>query len=279
MSMTWVDDLGSEADYDSEADFDSEADYDSEADFDSEATRSWRDRDRQARARRLLAQRRIEQARRSRTPVRRPSPVVSAPPTVVQTVKAIRNLDLDTKVSTESLRQDIDLLKKRMDRNGLAFALSQGVDQGLDSFSGRLANHEFIRAGIRLAPALLVAPQKKRRGLEGYLLDPRVLSAIAVGGVLVAGRFDRRTTGVDDIQINVPTPSVGDQDRLLGVAIDRQGRVLNETITWASQNAAVLSVAPDGSFTAVAAGTVLVTASAGGTSRAVFITVIDDNVG
>src|SRR3954471_17047344 len=98
MTSTWLDDYQSEAFDDSEGYDDRDDEYDSEAFDDSESAGS--DAQRRAKARRALARRRMAGARSRRVPS--PSPSRRVTPT--QAVSAIRNLDLQTKVTEDSLR-------------------------------------------------------------------------------------------------------------------------------------------------------------------------------
>jgi hypothetical protein len=258
-------------DLESEAYDDSEGDYDSEADYDSEDTRA--DAARRARARRItLARRRMVQSRLRPSP---PTPMVRAP-TPRQTVAAIRNLDLETKVGEDSLRRALDQSNRRAARATWATVASVAVDQGLDSFGSTLAGHQFVRAGLRFAPLLLLSPQK-RAGFEGWILDPRVIGGAAVAGVVAAGVFHNRGSRVDNIEIAAPTLVEGDTGRLRAVTVDRNGNVIDNIIVWKSQDDAILSVAPTGEFEAKSDGTALVTATGGGFTKAIFLIVNEDS--
>ncbi|WP_433379083.1 hypothetical protein ACQPZX_12850 [Actinoplanes sp. CA-142083] len=250
-------------------DFDSEAeDFDSEADYDGEDTRS--DAARRRRARRVLLERqRLAQRRRLPQPVTRPGP-----PTARATVAAIRNLDLKTKVGEDELRQSLEAANRRARMAGYVTATSVAVDQALDTFADDLDGHDLVRSLIRVAPLLLLSPQRTRPGVEGYLLDPRVLGGAAVAGIAAVGAFRNRNSGVDHIEINTPAPpNVGDKGRFVGVAVDGKGRDVDTTITWASADTNLIKVASNGDFEAIAPGTARITAEAKGVRQSFFVTI------
>lgn len=261
MSTIWLDDIDSEGDYDSEGGYDTEADYDSE-DARSDAAR-------RARARQIaLARRRVAVAKSSRPSTN----VTAATPSPRQTVAAIRNLDLETKVGADSLRRMLEESNRRASRATYATVASLAVDQALDSFQSDLNGHDIVRAGLRSTPLLLLSPQRKRRGFEGFLLDPRVIGAAAVAGVLAGGKFFTRGTGVQKIGIVGIT-----DDKFVGYALDGKDNPITVPFAWSSQNATVISVtnAADGSYTAGSAGTTMITLSAGGRNALASVTVDD----
>ena len=268
MTISAFDDYEAE-DYDSESE-----DYDSEAeDYDSEDARSDRARRRQA-ALRVARQRRTRSQPRPRRAATAPSRVA---PTARQTVAAIRNLDLENKVGEDSLRQSIERANTRARRATYAAVASVALDQALDTFGDDLKDHDFVRAALRLGPLLLLTPQHTRRGLEGYLLDPRVLGGAAIAGVVAVGAFRNRDTDVANIEFSPPAlTAIGQQGRFAAFAVDSKGRDVSTPIKWASDNAAVLSLSEQGDFVVQAVGVVRVTAEAGNFRKSFFLTVTTD---
>ncbi|MFI5893993.1 hypothetical protein ACIA5D_28225 [Actinoplanes sp. NPDC051513] len=262
MTITALDDYETE-DYEAEAE-----DYDSEGEYDGEDARS--DAARRRRARRILLDRqRMGQRRRLPQPVTRPGP-----PTARATVAAIRNLDLKTKVGEDELRRSMDQANRRARMAGYVTATSVAVDQALDTFSDDLDGHDLIRSLIRVAPLLLLSPQRTRPGVEGYLLDPRVLGGAAVAGIAAVGAFRNRGTGVDHIEINAQaSPTVGDKGRFLAVAVDGKGRDVDTTIKWASTDTNLIRVFDNGDFEALAPGIARVTAEAKDVRQSFFVTI------
>ena len=181
MSEAWIEDFESDA-WD-----EGEGDYAGEAGYDSEDARS--DAIRRARARRIaLARRRMAASSRAR----RPSTAVTAPTTPRQTVAAIRSLDLETKVGEDSLRRALERSNRRATRATYATIASVAVDQAFDSFEEEFDGHDFVRAGMRIAPLLLLSPERRRPGLEGFVLDPRVIGGAAVVGIVAADKLRNR---------------------------------------------------------------------------------------
>jgi hypothetical protein len=260
MTSTWPDDYESEAFDDSEVYEDSEGEYDSEAYYSSDP-RS--DAMRRARARRIvLARRRMALARAGRVPS--PTPPRRVTPT--QAVSAIRNLDLQTKVTEDSLRSALERSNSRARRNMYVTVASTAVDQALDSFSTDLVKHDFVRAGARFAPLLLLAPERRRKGLEGWALDPRVLGAAGMVGIVAAGRFHHRSAGVGRIVVSNASISLSAvaNGKFAPVVVDKDGATVSVPVVFGpTTDSAVLTVDADGNYTALRKGRAQVLVRAG----------------
>jgi hypothetical protein len=287
MSETWVDaedyeDIGEGA-YDNE-DI-GEGAYDSEdigEDFGEESRSARRQRERQRRARLarqrqiVLARRRQAQMRRSRRP---PSPArrqVGAPGPSQPAIRAVRSLDLETKVGLDSLRRAVEESDRRANRATLAAVAGTAVNQGLDSFSANLANtgqaEQYLTAGARYAPLLLLSPKKKKGGVEGFVTDPRFIGGVSILGIALLHHFTSRVHSVAlslAAPVNAPagaTPgkNVTVPGQLVATAKDRLGgTVQNVAFTWKSLTPKVLTFPPSstGDFTAkFKAGTTTTTA-------------------
>jgi hypothetical protein len=254
---SWTEDIESEDIGDAAWDSEDIGEGDGEGIYDSEATR-W-DAERRARARRLALARR--RGSPYRPPVRRPA---VRPVTPRETVTAIRELDLQTKVSNDSLRAALERANRRTRRANYVVPASLAVDQVLDTFGGDLAEHDFVRAGLRSLPLLLLAPERTKRGFEGFILDPRVLGLAGVIGVVGAGKFHDRGVGVT--QIELLDQKVSGTGTLQAIVTDKHGRELSEPVVFESKSP-LLTVQRDGSFTATGTGRAFVAASAGGFSH------------
>jgi hypothetical protein len=272
---TMIDDYGSEADYDSEADaydadFEGEGEGEDSEDARSDALR----RRRLARARRLRDAR-VRMAREQARRQVRPSPPPS-PPTPRKTVEAIRNLDLETKVGEDSLRLAIERANRRATRATYATVASVAIDQAFDTFDKDLVGHEFVRGGLRLTPLLLLAPQRRRPGIEGVVLDPRFIGAAAVAGLLAVDRLRDRDDGVDAIKLQPELDSNLPPGQLLAFAVNKKGANTGEVVTFTPVNQAGFQLDANGNFTfagAVNRDTVVpITTTAGGVSSTVFLT-------
>ncbi len=235
---TWTEDMESEDIGDA---WESEdlGEGEGEGSDDSEASR-W-DADRRARARRLaLARQRAYQYRppASRTVVR--------PVTPRETVTAIRQLDLQTKVGNDSLRAMLERANRRARRANYVVPASLAVDQVIDTFGEDLADHEFVRAGLRSLPLLLLTPERTKRGFEGFVLDPRILGVAGVVAIVGVGQFHQRSSGVT--RIALLDASVSGSGRLHAIATDKRGRERSESLVFESQDPNVLDVSADGTF-------------------------------
>ncbi len=190
---SWVEDIESEDLGEGAWDSEDFGESDGEASVDSEASR--RDAERRARARRLaLARRRNLIRQQVRRPTRR-----SVTPR--ETVTAIRELELQTKVSNDSLRAALERANRRARRANYIVPASLAVDQVIDTFGEDLAENDTVRAGLRSLPLLLLAPERTKRGFEGIALDPRVIGVAGVVLIVGAGKLHARGGGVSRISI------------------------------------------------------------------------------
>lgn len=211
-------------------DFDGDAedlfdDYDSE-DARSEARRRRRraaslHRVRQERLRRLRAQ-------------RRGTPAGSTGPRT--TTAAIQTLGLETKVDTESLRRAVADQARRANSASYGTAASVAVNQFFDTFPNTVTN-PYLRAGLRFAPLMLIAPHKRGSGIQSYLRDPRVLGGVAVGGLVVLGQNRNRLGGLSQVTIIAPqSVALGTTPppTLRALVPDAQGNLVDAKATWNS---------------------------------------------
>jgi hypothetical protein len=260
---SWTEDMESEDIGDAVWESEDFGEGDGEGSDDSEASR-W-ETDRRARARRLAAARR----RAYRYPPAGRTTVVR-PVSPRDTVTAIRELDLQTKVGNDSLRAMLERANRRARRANYVVPASLAVDQVIDTFGDDLADHAFVRAGLRSLPLLLLSPERTKRGFEGFILDPRVLGFAGVVAIVGAGQF--RSRGVGVTRIEILNNAVTGSGTLRGIATDKNGRDLGETLTFRSMDAGILDVRPDGTFTVNAKGRAFVTATAGGYSHTFVVT-------
>jgi hypothetical protein len=238
-----------------------------------------------ARQRQIVYARQQRQAQLRRRQVGLP-PQVRTPatgPAPGQVIRAVRSLDLETKVAQDSLRRALEEANRRAARATWATVASTAASQVFDSFEKDLGNHPMVRAGIRGAPLLLLAPEKQRRGFEGFIYDPRVIGSLVLGGIFVAGRFRSSAQGVDHIDIADPGTLFpfklfkGEKNRkLTAIARERNNNVVqNVVFTWSSSDDAILQVASDGTFNAQSLGSVTVTVTGDGRTNQASITVLD----
>jgi len=251
---SWTEDMESEDIGDAVWESEDFGEGDGEGSDDSEASR-W-DADRRARARRLAMAR--QRAYQYRPAVRRTTVRTVTPR---ETVSAIRELDLQTKVGNDSLRAMLERANRRARRANYVVPASLAVDQLIDTFGDDLEDHDFVRAGLRSLPLLLLSPERTKRGFEGFVLDPRVLGIAGVVAIVGAGQFHQRGTGISHLILIDRKPS--GQGRLRARATDKQGRERNVTLDFESLDPGILLVNSDGSYevkTANDSATVLVSA-------------------
>lgn len=268
MSAIGLDDTDMEfAEYDGGESGELWDDTDSE-DYDAESRSS--ERQRRARQQRIVqARRRQAQARaRARAGTRAASPVVPAPATPQQAVAAIRNLDLDTKVQEDNFRRATSTQNKRMSRSEYAAVAGAATTQFIESF--HTPDNPYAKAALRFAPLLLLSPQRKGTGLEGFLKDPRVIGGIAVLGITVVGETRNRSAVARQIDVlSASELAQGEHDVFVADVLDGRGTLLVSPVSWTSSDPNVASIDSDGRVTAKAAGAVVITAKADGIVRRV----------
>jgi uncharacterized protein YjdB len=266
MSLMWLDDLDVEsAEYD-----DSESPFDDAAESDDSESRDARRR-RQAQQRRVaLARRRQAMARSRAMPgPARPGAALAPVPAQRQTVAAIRELDLETKVGEDKLRAAITAQRKRMTRSEYAAVLGAVTNQAIESFDG--PDNPYLKAGLRFAPLLLLSPQKQGSGVDAFVRDPRVVGAGLVLGITFAADTRNRFTKAQDISILASAElEEGENDVFFAEVTDGRGRPVATEVTWSSSDPSVASIdAKSGAVVALRPSTVTISASAGGITRRV----------
>jgi hypothetical protein len=287
MSETWADAMDSEA-YEAygEGAYDSDAygegAYDSEAYGDAsneglgEESRSARRR--RERQRQILLERQ-RQRERQRLAQRRPQPrpVRAAGPSPRQTIAAVRSLDLDTRASLDSLRREVQESNRRAGRATWAAVAGVAAAEIINQFDA-LENHPNVSAAILGAPLLLLSPEKHGKGVEAFLLDPRVIGGAAVVGIAVASRFVGSSKFAHHIDVSGPeTINVSDSGNVVALAYDRNGNLLTGTnFTFTATPPGIINIDPTGKITPVpdtAGGTVAVIAQSGSVTGTASITV------
>jgi hypothetical protein len=232
-----------------------EADIDSDSeDYDAESAASRR-RARQRRAA-ALARRRRERAR-TRQLARRDAGRL---PASRETVTAIRDLDLETKVQQDAFRSTAAAQSKRMSRSEYATVAAVAVNQFIETFQA--PDNAVAKAVLRAAPLALLAPASKGSGFGGFVQDPRVIGAAAVAGILVFGQNRNFFSKARDIKVLGPTEVVvGSSGQFIGDVVDGRGERLDETVTWESSNPLVATIdTATGQVRGVQAGDTFITA-------------------
>lgn len=265
MSTGWMDDTEA-ADYGGE-DLFGEGDIDSESgDEESRASR-------RRRAQRIAAERRRKELARARTRdvARQATP---SAPTQRETVAAIRDLDLETKVQQDTFRSAVTELKKAQYLSGLATASTIAINQGFQSF-GRPGNGA-VAAIVSAAPlGLLLTSPGIGKGFGRYLTNPGVVGALAVTGIAILGRNKNMFGGAKEIRIlSVPTLTRAATFRFRGDVIDGNGKTIDKAVTWESDDTTIATVdATTGLVTAIGVGSAVITAKFEGITARVFLTV------
>ena len=195
---------------------------------------SWASRRRRARARRIALARRRQALIRARAQargaaLRRPAPVPAPPTSTRSTAAAIREVDLESKVAEDSLRRELGGMRRRMNRSEYAAVAGLAVNQFIESFNQ--PENEYARAALRFAPLLLLAPQRRGRGFESFVYDPRVMGGAAVLGITFLGQQRSRAAIVVRGKRGLPVApcpvrgrAAGEGERGAGVPAKRRPR-------------------------------------------------------
>ncbi len=282
-SSVWLDDVGLDAaEYDdSEAgELYDDSEYDDSEYDDSEYDDSeYDDESRKSRAavrRAAMRRRRIAVARRRRDQMRgarrgrRPVPRAATPRAAV---KAIRNLDLDTKVQEDKFRTATAAMSRRMSRSEYAAVSGAAINQFIESFDA--PDNAYFRAALRFSPLLLLQPQSRGKGFEGFVKDPRVVGGAAVAAITVIGENRGRLNAASSIDVLAANEiQAGQSDRFVADVFDRSGKLLDKDVTWSSDDTSVAEIdSATGKVTAKAAGTAVITAKFGDVRRRTRLTV------
>jgi hypothetical protein len=291
MSEATYDSLEGEA-YESEAyegegeAYEGEA-YEGEAGYEAYGEESRAQRDRRNRQRQIMLarQQQLQRQRRSATvrsaPRPAPATVTAATRPAPATLNAIRAVDLDAKVAQDSLRRQLEKARRNAQWSTYSAIATGAVSQALDTFEGNLADHPFVRAGLRLAPQALLPATSQRKGIEAVLLHPAFLATAAAGGILLAGRLANTDKTARAIDIIGPdSVDAGTSSTFLAEVTDSAGRIVtNLPLTWTSSDNSTLSF-PDpgrGAFTTTTTGpsaaSVIVTVTAGNVQKSKLIQV------
>jgi hypothetical protein len=159
-----------------------------------------------------------------------------------------------------SLHRRLDAANRAAARNAWASEASVAASQILDSFDTGLGEHDWARAVIRGAPTLLLAPGERRRpGIEGVLLDPRVGGSALLAAIWAVGRFTNVSKGVNSVSLSIQSDgllSAGDGNtmQVVAVGLDRSGDpVSGAGFTFAAQDSGLIDISVDGPVATVTA--------------------------
>ncbi|BCY09111.1 hypothetical protein [Actinoplanes sp. L3-i22] len=133
----------------------------------------------------------------------------------------------------------------------------------------------FIDAGLRWLPLLLLQPAKRGNGISGLVTDPRVISFVAMAGLVGGGQLlkkaEEERRRVRDLSIvRYPTElTIGESFKL------RTDAPADEPLEWRSSHDEVAAVDPAGVLTAKSSGATTITVSRDGKSDLVSLRVRD----
>jgi hypothetical protein len=266
MSQTWMEDLESE-DYESNG----EADYEEPgADARSDARRARQQRIMLERQRMMLDRQRREAEPRRRRPPSLPRGAMPPP-------SELRSPDLETRMELHSLRRQVMESNRRASRGTWAAVAGVAAAEIINQFDA-LGNHPNVSAAIIGAPLLLLSPEKQRSGIEGFLLDPRVIGGAAVVGIVVASKWGKAHNGIFRLEMaGQERVKAGNTGSVTGLPFDRNNNYLSEAqanVTYAAVPSGILNIDPsNGNYTATGKGDVVVIARCGEVSTTTTVTV------
>jgi hypothetical protein len=251
---------------------DGEAYDDADAYDDGEASRA----DRRKRARRVaLARTRAAKRRGGGLPATYPPQAAAQ-----RTARAVRELDLETKVAQDSFRGSVGRLDKNVRYAEYSVAASTLVTAALDNLGQ--PDNKFLVTGIKASPLLLLLASPRRgRGVGSVLTNPAVIGLAGAFGLAFIGDQRDKSSGVKRLEIVGPTTMSNGQTALFSADVfDGKDRPSGETVTWQSDQPEVVSIdTASGRATAQREGFAIVTATAGGLVRRVGVQVLKGTVG
>lgn len=151
--------------------------------------------------------------------------------------------------------------EQRIGRNEYAQAASKVMDEFKGRFPDLFENNNLIRTAFPLASLLFLKPEKKGKGFESVIFDPRVWGPVLAGGIALFDSVFNKLT----LQLDGPLEgAVGDVGHFGAIAEDRRGQPISPQPTsfeWTSSNPAVAEVVDQktGQVTGRAQGTALIT--------------------
>lgn len=251
MTNIWTD----EAELDSVED--GEGLYDNEGEAYDEESRS-EGRRRRERARRIAQARQRAGGRRGQLVGTSPQP--TAQPTAQRAVRAVENLDVETKVAQDEFRRAIAAVNKRADRGNWATVGALLVSQGIATFGA--PGNKIVEGVLRAAPLALLAPSPRGGGVGAILTDPRVVGLAGVVGLGVIDHQRTRSSAVRQVDALGPSQlAVGEQDVFLADVLDNGGQAVNTAVRWKSDNSTVAEIdETTGKVIARSAGVVVISA-------------------
>jgi hypothetical protein len=143
------------------------------------------------------------------------------------------------------------------------------------------AQNPYVDAGIRWLPLLLLQPARRGSGVLGFVSDPRVLSFVAMAGVVGGAQLVKKS---QEHQKNAEQ-----KEKVSGVSIVRypaeiapgtSSRLHTDTtngdgLTWTSSNEEVATIDETGMMTGRTGGATTITVSKNGKSDTVSVKVKD----
>nr|WP_246401444.1 Ig-like domain-containing protein [Jiangella mangrovi] len=147
-----------------------------------------------------------------------------------------------------------------MNRSEYAAVAGLAVSQFVDTFDQ--PQNAYARAALRFAPLLLLTPQRRGRGLESFVADPRVIGGAAILGITVLGEQRNRAS------IDVAAPSqlaAKSSVQLNAQVISPRGDVVSgRAVQWTTSDPNIATVDATGKVTGVNAGAVFLIATSEG---------------
>jgi hypothetical protein len=215
--------------------------------------------------------RRLQRAQARRDLARRQGRTTSvAPqPTPQQTVRAINNLDVETKVQRDDVQRKLAAVNNRAKWASWA-AVGSAVAPAVIQAVGITTDNPILDAAVRAAPmGLLYGATPRERGFGGFATSAPTIGIATLLGLAIVN--DRRVKNSTVRRIEILGPSelvVGDQDVFLADVLDGDGGPLRTAVVWTSDNPAVATVDPNsGQVTAVSSGVTVIHAKADAVDR------------
>jgi hypothetical protein len=170
----------------------------------------------------------------------------------------VDDLDLEIRLNADNFRSAVARQTKRMNLSEYSSVAGAAVNQFIETFEAPA--DPYARAALRFSPMLLMSPQPRGPGVEGFIKDPRVLGAALVAAIVVAGVNRNEKLRPHDIKIVAP-PFIflGTQARLLADVVDARGTILrDERVTWESSDPGLVTIDPATGLAAAVAPAIII---------------------